>query len=398
MALEVARRMSASFSIPEALEYYVDLATRTGKTLARWRVAYNERDLEGWSDPDGAFQAYGRSIRAAVQPEGDGMVTRELACDVTFDADFSLEAELRIEGDGGGGLRGRLAGLCFGRKSADDLHAVLLHPKGFLDVATNRGGEWTVHDHRSVPVGGDWHTLRIDVTGVTLDVYYDGLYVRSLEFPSPAVVRGGFGLICGPGEADFRNVRILTRDPFDPAARIERDLAMQRVLEDAGMRQPGTFSGLAPPELGGLSWQQGEPVTVAELRGAPVMLVFWSPAADQAIPCARYVKHLAREGAAAGLVTLVLCDGGTEPAALGAYLEQHPMPDARVAIDATGRVYEAYYVKPGFFGLPRFLLLDRRGRVVFEGDPGLKLGRGWRPGDGPTYVDDAFQKLLGSGN
>jgi hypothetical protein len=117
-------------------------------------------------------------------------------------------------------------------------HAVLLHPKGFLDVSSNRGGVWEVHDHRSLPVGGAWHELRIDVTGRQLDVYFDGLYVRSLEFPDPSVVRGGFGLLCGPGAAQFRNVRILGRDPFDPAARIEREVAMQRVLADPGKRTP----------------------------------------------------------------------------------------------------------------------------------------------------------------
>ena len=50
----------------------------------------------------------------------------------------------------------------------------------------------------------------------------------------------------------------------------------------------------------------------------------------------------------------------------------------------------------GFFGMPRMLLLDKQGRVVFEGDPGLKAGRGWKPEDGPTFVDAALEKLLRS--
>src|SRR6185436_12225448 len=116
--------------------------------------------------------------------------------------------------------------------SQGDQHAVLLHPQGFLDISTKRGGEWTVHDHRSLPVGPAWHTLRIDVTAGNLDVYFDGLYVRSLKFADEAAVRGAFGLICGPGEATFRNVRLMARDPFDPSARIERELAMARVMAD----------------------------------------------------------------------------------------------------------------------------------------------------------------------
>ena len=96
----------------------------------------------------------------------------------------------------GGGFAGDLLVLCFGRKGDSTYHAVLLHPKGFLDISSNRGGTWTVHDHRSLPVGSSWHQLRIDVTGYQLDVYYDGLFVRSLAFADAAAVRGAFGLIC----------------------------------------------------------------------------------------------------------------------------------------------------------------------------------------------------------
>jgi hypothetical protein len=53
-------------------------------------------------------------------------------------------------------------------------------------------------------------------------------------------------------------------------------------------------------------------------------------------------------------------------------------------------------VKAGAFGMPRFLLIDAGGKVVFEGDPGLKTGVGWRPEDGPTFVDAALAKILGS--
>ena len=295
MALEIARRMTASFSIPEALEYYIALATRTGTSLARWRVAYNERNLTGWSESeDRVYQAYGRLLRAAVPRKGDTMVTSELTCDVTFDADFSLEAEMHVDADKDG-FKGELVGLCFGRKGTDMYHAVLLHPKGFMDISTNRGNVWTVHDHRAVPVGADWHRLRIDVTGNELDVYYDGLFVRSLAFANAAAVRGGFGLICGPGEATFRNIRLLGRDPFDPAARVEREIAMQKVMADPSKRQPGTFAGFAPPELGPLDWQQGEAVSLAKLRGRPVALAFWSPAQDKAIPTTDYLVHLAEE-------------------------------------------------------------------------------------------------------
>jgi tetratricopeptide (TPR) repeat protein len=396
MALEIARRMTASFSIPAAMEYYVELAKRTGKSLARWRVAYDERSLAGWSGGgDGAFQAYGKLLRASVPRDGTRMVTRELTCDVTFDADFSLAAELQVLERPGGAFAGDLIGLCFGRKGDQQFHAVLLHPKGFLDISTNRGGSWTVHDHRTVPVGGSWHQLRIDVTGNQLDVYYDGLYVRSLAFPDAATVRGSFGLLCGPGEGQFRNVRILGRDPFDPAARIERELAMAKVMGDPSKRQPGTFSGFVPPELGALTFVQGAPTQLGALRGRPVMLVFWSVAQDKLIPCTAWLRHTIERTQKHGVAVVVVADAGSKADELKAYLQDHPLPGAAVAFDPEGSTYEAFFVKVGFFGIPRVLLLDRDGKVVFEGDPGLGRGAEWQPSDGPTFVDGALDKLLG---
>ncbi|MCA8973579.1 MAG: hypothetical protein KDC98_02605, partial [Planctomycetes bacterium] len=396
MALEIARRMTARYSVPEAMAYYAELVTKTGKSLARWRVAYDERSLHGWSGADQAFQAYGKLIRAAVAKDGDRMVTRELTADVTFDADFSLSAEMKVPVDAAtGAFQGDLLGLCFGRKGDQRYHAVLLHPKGYLDISSNQGGVWTVHDHRSIPVGGSWHELRIDVTGNQLDVYYDGLYVRSLDFPDPAVVRGAFGLLCGPGEASYRNVRILGRDPFDPAARIEREIAMQNVMRDPSKRTPGTFSGFAAPELGTLSWVQGEATTLGQLRGRPVMLAFWSPRVDRIIPCTSWLRHAMARAKVKGLTTIVLCDAGTGAAELKAYLADNPLPDAAVAIDGQGATYDAFFLKPGFFGMPRVLLLDQKGVVTFEGDPGLRKGEQWKPEDGPTYVDAALDKLLG---
>ena len=46
MALEIARRMTASYSVPEAMAYYKSLAMRTGKSLARWRVAATARSRQ----------------------------------------------------------------------------------------------------------------------------------------------------------------------------------------------------------------------------------------------------------------------------------------------------------------------------------------------------------------
>ncbi len=70
------------------------------------------------------------------------------------------------------------------------------------------------------------------------------------------------------------------------------------------------------------------------------------------------------------------------------------MPGARISIDDFGVSYSAYFVKAGYFGIPRVLLLDTDGKVVFEGDPGLRSNELWRPGNDPTYVDEAFDRLI----
>ncbi len=395
MALEIARRMSANFSISKALEFYTRVARETGVSLARWRVAYDEHSLAGWSGGGGAYTAYGDMIRANVDVAGSDntLDTRELACDVTFDSDFSLEAEMRIAGDDAGNFDGSLMGLCFGRKGAQDFHAVVLHPKGFMDISTSQGGVWDIRDHRSMPVGTDWHTVRIDVTGTTLDVYFDGRYVRGLEFPSRESVSGAFGLITGPGKAFYRNVRILPRERYDPAARVERALAMERIMADESLRQEGSFAGVRPPELAKVEWAQGDAVTLAGLVGRPVMLVFWSPGQDEVIPTTRLYNHLADQGAEHGLALVVICDPATTAAELDGYLAEHPMPAAHIGLDRTFLTMSSYYVKPGFHGMPRVLLIDRRGIVQFEGDPGLRAGVGWHPGTA-TYLDSAFARLL----
>ncbi|MBI4759018.1 MAG: hypothetical protein HY783_08500 [Chloroflexi bacterium] len=43
------------------------------------------------------------------------------------------------------------------------------------------------------------------------------------------------------------------------------------------------------------------------------------------------------------------------------------------------KTYDAYFLGAEGFGLPRILLLDVDGSVVWEGDPGFKVGVGWDP-------------------
>ena len=169
---------------------------------------------------------------------------------------------------------------------------------------------------------------------------------------------------------------------------------MQRVLTDPKQRQPGTFSGFAPPDLGAVQFVQGEAATLRSLRERPVMLVFWSPRQDAIIPSTSWLRHTLERTETRGLQVVIVCDAATTRAAATAYLAEHPLPGARVAVEPAGTTYDRYFVKEGFFGMPRVLLIDADGKVVFEGDPGLKQGKEWQPSDGPTYVDQALDKLL----
>jgi tetratricopeptide (TPR) repeat protein len=393
MSLEIARRMSANFSLPEALEFYVDVARETGISLARWKVAYNEFDLEGWSGAED-YRAYGKMIEAVVVPDANiataegQFQTRELSCDVTFDADFSLEAEMQF------GRDATLMGLCFGRKDGTNFNAVVLHPAGYLDISSQAGGVWTVRDHRTVALDSSWAKLRIDVVDDELDVYLNGQYVRSMQMPSRDSVRGGFGLICGTGAANFQNIRLLARDPHDPAARIERELAMERLANQEVQRAPGSFSGIEPPALELGEVVQGEFPTLEELKGRPAALIFWAPYQDEVIPTTDYYAHLAEEYGPLGLRFVAVVSSQHSAEQVRAYLAAHPMSGVPVAMDVASKTYNAYNLRAEGFGLPRILVLDSDGTVAWEGDPGFKIGLGWDPLAGETFLDGPLKDLV----
>ncbi|KAA3607787.1 MAG: DUF1080 domain-containing protein [Planctomycetota bacterium] len=394
MALEITRRMSGQFSMPDALEFYMKVARETGKSLARWKVAYNEFNLDGWSSTSKAYQAYGKMIEGGVAEDptiatGAGQFqTQELACDVTFDADFSLEAEMRFEPNAS------LMGLCFGRKDAQNTHAVVLHPKGYLDISTKNGGVWTIRDHRSVKIDSSWQKLRIDVVEDSVDVYLNDRYIRSMKMPSRDSVRGAFGLITGQGTCYYRNIRLLARDPHDPAARIERELAMEALARDEIERDPGTFSGIQPPEIKVGQWIQGESPLLAELRHRIVVLIFWAPYQDKAIPTTAYYEQLAQSYQGLDVSFLALSSNQHTATEIAEYLAEHPMEGIPVGVDQGRQTYLAYNLKAGGWGLPRILLLDVDGTVVWEGDPGFKIGVGWQPEDGETFLDGPLKDLV----
>lgn len=394
MALTIAKRMTAQVSVPEALDLYREIARKTGKTLARWRLAYNERSLEGWSsEANGHYEAYGNEIRVHVKPTDRKMkvgefLTSALTADVVFESDFSLEAEVWIE-------KGEveLAGLCFGRKDANDFHAILLHPKGYLDVAASRGASWDVLDHRQVPLSKGWHKLRIDVAGKNLDFYFDGLWVRTYAFPNEAVLRGAFGLITGEGKTRYRRIRLMTRDPFDPSARIERELAMEKIRADASLRTGHSFAGFPAPELETARWVIGDRIRLAE-PGVPTLLFFWTERQERAMPTLALAKKIAEDRGPVGLRVVLVAGDRIAPSALKKAIGEVPAGMLAV-VDERGTIFREYGIKRGGYGLPRAVLIDVDTHVIFEGDLGVKGGTGWQPG-GATYLDDPLARLVES--
>lgn len=397
MAMEIARRMSASWSMPEAMELYAEVARATGKSLARWKIAYNEYDLEGWSE-NKAYRAYGKMIEADVQfdetisKDRAALQTQELAYDDAFEGDFSLEADMRW------GKEATMMGLCFGRKDNDNTHAVVLHRKGFIDVSTKSGSNWTIRDHLQMPLGEDWIKLRIDVVTTSdgqaeVDTYLDGRWLRTTRMPRDSV-RGSFGLITGTGRADYQELRLLARDPHDPAARIERELALKRRAEDSSLRVAGVFLGFEAPELEGCELLQGEPVLLRQSAGAPVLLCFWTTYQDDVIPTSAYYATLAREFAEVGLKVVAVHSNDVKPDAIQAWLKEHPMPGVTLLRDTDHKIFPAYNMVAGGWGMPRLLLIDVNGKVAWEGDPNLSKGVGWDPADPiTTPVDVAIDEL-----
>jgi len=414
MALEIARRMSAQFSLPEALDFYAAVAEETGKSLARWKVAYNELDLAGWSGSE-AYSAYGAMIEAKlVDDEAAGRAageffTADLTYDAAFSGDYSLEAEIRLTTE-----KSTIAGLTFGRKDANTTHAVILHPTGFLDISTKDGGTWTFRDHRAVALREEWQKLRIDLVGKVLDVYLNDQYIRSLEMPSRDSVQGGFGLITGTGDVSYRSLRYLARDPYDPAARIERELALAKVANAEIERPAGTFSGAAPPEFTeGIAWlQRGDQtsavaasskgleqrLSLEDLSGRPSALIFWSANQEAVIPTAKYYDKLAAEYAKYGYQFVLVIGGEHDPSMVDQLLQKNPLNRMHVGYDKDFAYYKACHVVPDGWGMPRILVMDVDGTVTWEGDPGLQPGRGWVEGDAETYLDGPLKELLSKRN
>ncbi len=408
-SMELSYHLANEMGIASLWDDYETALRRSGKTLSIWKLAYNERNLGGWATQgDTTFQPNGEQLVSRFGDyEEDRFDFKFLTLDTVTSGDFSMEAE--VVADAG---RVNFCGLVFGRKNSSTFHAMLLFPPrraegrdgttGFVQLASFFGASqfkiWRNNPVAAAPVtagtaASSWHRMRLDVTGRMADLWFDGRLVVSHEFPSLDVLRGGFGLITGPGSAQYRNLRYLARPALDRGSALERSVRLGARAEGAAGAD-GSWLGSVPPFPRVTRWI-GEPRSTWRDRGAvPTVLVLWSKAQNERIPVDAWLRSVAERHADAELqvVSVVSAHDDKE---IDAYLQAHPFPGS-VGVDAKereflGDTFGAYSIPT--FGMPRVLLLDLDGRVAWEGDPGFRGGVAWAPGD-PSYLDDPLAELL----
>ncbi len=407
MVMDVSWRLATQHELPDLLASYRRALEAAGAPLQIWELAYNERDLSGWAAVgDSPFRPEGIDLAAksgAYAP--DRYDFKILTLDRVTGGDFSMEVDLLAE-------RGKctFAGLVFGRKAASDFHGLVFFPgvakegtagSGFVDLATSFGGLFKTWRHVPVDLSIDpkataaapWHKLRLDVSGTLVDAWFDGAFLATHEFGTLDVLRGSFGLVIGPGEARFRNVRFLARDPRDPAAAIERSLRMARLREGDGPTD-GSFLGDVPPFPRTSGWIRGKRGAWGDVGPAPQLFVLWSVEQNDRIPIDAWLRDLAERHAEVGLEILSVVSGTDATRAEG-YVKDHPLPGA-VAIDrlqgeGIGETFTSYSISR--FNLPRLILLDIDRTVAWEGDPGFLLDTPWTPGN-ESFLDTPLAELI----
>lgn len=412
MTMDVSLRFGREFRFTELFDLFERAARKAKKSLSIWRLAYNEVNLEGWeATGNDVFQPYGSILRSSFGVPEEGKTDyRFLTMDTITSGDFSIEAELYTEYG-----KNSFAGLVFGGKDASSFHSVFFFPggtaeqtgnfdqKGYVDLTTfYGGGQFNTWRHNSVDaLQPAWHKMRIDVTGSLVDVWYDGVPLVTHDFKNFEVLRGKFGLITGPGEAKFRNVRYLAREPNDPASWIERQLRMEKFSgPDASVG--GSWLGRVPPLPKVEGWMQGDRTDWRDAGSVPTLIVFFSPQQNDLVPLDPWLNDLQKRYADVGLEIVAICapDDATGPVTherLSNYLAEHPFPGA-VGLDyinprkgGFGETLEAFGVGK-YFNLPRIVLLDVNQRVIWEGDPGFELGKPWAGEE--SYVEVPLKDLV----
>ncbi|MCZ6574044.1 MAG: hypothetical protein O7C98_12875, partial [Planctomycetota bacterium] len=145
MVMDLSARFFSELGVAGMLPHFEAAARRSKKSLALWRLAYNEKDLSGWVGASKIFIPAGPILLARFGTYVQGRFDyRSLTLDEITSGDFSIEAEVLTR-------RGENAfcGLVFGSKSSSAYHALVFFPgigmtrrydegspKGFLDLVS----------------------------------------------------------------------------------------------------------------------------------------------------------------------------------------------------------------------------------------------------------------------
>ena len=415
MAMDVSWRLGEALDMPELFDIYRRAVEGSGKSLWIWKLAFNEDNLDGWVDTGNtAFAPKGVVLESnfeSVNPYD----YRFLALDTVTSGDFSLEAKVLVE-------KGQVgfAGLVFGKKSDQNFHSLVLYPPHDSDTGTGEvirqpsyvdltsfygGGEFRIWRH--VPVaskdksGGssaaEWHTLRIDIVGTDIDVWVDGEFSATQTFADREVLRGGFGLLSAPGKARFRDVRYLDRPSGDPGAAVERKMRFEELAAAGGDTGSvsGSYLGIVPPLPKAERWIGDQLATWAN-GDMPTahLVVLCSIVQNDLLPLEDWLQDLHTNWGAAGLETVAIFSA-LDNDKVDNYLASHPFPGF-VCVDSLGEggiglTFDDYAIDR--FNLPRTLLVDVNGEVVWEGDPGFTMGSPFMPGYS-TYLDSPLRELM----
>lgn len=192
---------------------------QTGRSLKRWRLLFNEYDLDGWygatGDQNYRVQDGLLCGRVTAQDRDEGMTPNDIAYRILFVdrevlGDYTFEAEMLSVRDPDSSRHCKLLGLAFGARSTEMFWALNFLPFGTLDFGSFQGG-WET-DRKLTRIYGEeeWIRLRLQVSGNEVTAFLDDQECFRKQLPEGAV-RGDFGVLTGDGHARFRNLRILTR-------------------------------------------------------------------------------------------------------------------------------------------------------------------------------------------
>lgn len=197
----------------QARSYIEDLESRTGRSTTRWRLVFNEQDLEGWytgADNDAFSVENGELVadfKSKLDEDGMEVNYRLIFCDRDFERNYSFSADIKEDEPT------YIMGICFGAKSLTQFKAIVLAPPDQVNV--NRfDGRW--HIEKPIMLELDqsiqgWTNLRIDVLRGMFTVFLNGKKVVESRCPE-GELWGDIGLVIGNGKARFKNIKYLGRD------------------------------------------------------------------------------------------------------------------------------------------------------------------------------------------